>query len=227
MITSENIYIKFLSKNNKNNTNSNIKIPKSLFVLLFNEQKRKFLYQELVQQESTDDIDEFNEILNLDISLIKISDSSLKTDFKLPVDFLKRSSGYIKATKGDCKDNILITWFIKPKNRDVLLQNENYKPSFEYNETLAIINNNNVSVFKTDFDVNSFYLSYYKDPVDIDVEGYTDVFGNQSKNINTTLSSLSIDKILDRTVVEVSSNFQNIEQLQVALQRQQLNERKQ
>lgn len=224
MPTPEEIYTKLNLKVNKNDTNGNIKIPKGVFVILFNEQKRKYLDQELKDKESADIIDNFSEILSKPTLLTRVNKGSQRDDFTLPADFFHRATSYSLASKGTCKDNVIVNWFIKPKDINVLLQNENQKPSFEYQETLALINDGNVSVYKDGFNLDEVYLTYYKDPVDLDIEGYTKQDGSPSTNQPTPLSSLNIDKILDRTVVEITNNYQNIEQLQAALQRQQLNE---
>lgn len=226
-MTPEEIYTKLLFKVNKNDTNANIKIPKGVFVILFNEQKRKYLDQELAEDESSDQIESFNEILSKPTRLIKIEELKNYDNFALPEDFLKRVSSYSLATKDTCKDNVLVNWFAKPKDINVLLQNSNQRPSFEYQETLALVNNDSITVYKDGFSINNVYLTYYKDPPDLDIEGYIHTNNTPSTNVETTLSDLNIDKILDRTVVEISNNYQNIEQLQMALQRQQQNERKQ
>lgn len=224
MLTPNEIYTKLLFKLNKNDTNSNIKIPKGVFVILFNEQKRKYLDKALANEESSDLINNFSEILALNTPLTKVSESTLSDSFKLPADFLKEVSSYSLASKNKCNNSVITNWFIKPKDINVLLQNVNHKPSFEYQETLAIINNNNISIYKEDFKINKTFLSYYKNPPDLDIEGYIKPDGTKSQNISTTLSDTNIDKILDRTVVEISSNYQSVEQLQLALQRQQTNE---
>lgn len=224
MLTPEDIYTKLLFKVNKNDTNTNIKVSKGVFVILFNEQKRKYLDSELRDKESSDVIEEFSELLVLDKELEKGKVHKDKSDFTLPIDFLQRVGGYGIASRGECKENPMVIWFIKPKPVNVLLQNSNQQPSFDYQETIAIINSNVASVYKTDFNIDRVFLSYYKDPPDLDISGYTKPDGTPSTNANTGLSDTNLDKILDRTVVEIATNYQDIERLNVAFQRQQLNE---
>jgi hypothetical protein len=219
------IYKKFLLKVNKNDTNGNVKVPKSQFVLIFNEQKRKFLEEFLKKEESSDYIEDFEELLVPDEVLEKISDYTLKTDFKLPSDFLKRTSSYAVASKGDCKNRVLYTWPTKPKDINVLLQNSNQNPSFEYQETLVVLNSGKASVYKTDFTIDEFYLTYYREPKDLDIEGYTHIDGTPSTNIDIGLSDILTELIIDRAVTETLRNYESTEQLQIALQREQSNEK--
>jgi len=218
------IYKKFLLKVNKNDTNGNIKVPKSQFVLLFNEQKRKFIDDELSNNESSDLIEDLEELLISDEQLEKIEDYTLKTDFKLPINFSKRVSSYVLASSGDCTNQVLYAWAIKPKDINVYLQNENLKPSFDYRETVVVLNNGKVSVYKDGFTVDELYLTYYQEPKDIDIEGYIHIDGTPSTNIETNLSNSNIELILDRTAMEALRNYENLEHLQIAMQREQFNQ---
>lgn len=217
-------YKKFLLKVNKNDTNGNIKVPKSQFVLLFNEQKRKFLDDELFQNESSDVIEGLEEVLVVEQELEKISDSTLKTDFKLPDDFYKRVSTYVLASSGDCKNQVLYAWAIKPKDINVYLQNENLKPSFDYRETVVVLNSGKVSVYKDGFTIDNLYLAYYREPKDLDIEGYTHIDGTPSQNVETGLSTSTMELIIDRTATEALRNYENLEHLQIAIQREQFNQ---
>lgn len=221
----QEIYKKFLLKVNKNDTNTNIKVPKGVFVLLFNEQKRKFLNKEIVDKESTDEIESMSELLIIDKEISPAATFPNRVEFKQPDDFLKRTHAHVLASNNTCKNNPLVVWFKKPKDINVLLQNTNQQPSFEYQETLGIINNGRVSVYKTNFNIDKLYLSYYFEPSDIDVEGYVNLYNQQSKDIETQLSNTNIDKIIDRVVVEVAQNYEDVARMQMAFQRQQLNER--
>lgn len=218
------IYKKFLLKVNKNDTNGNVKVPKSQFVILFNEQKRKHLDQKLKEDESSDYIEEFEDLLVADQKLEKISDDTFKTNFKLPSDFLKNVSAYAVASQGDCKNQVLIAWSVKPKDINVLLQNDNQKPSFNYRETFMVLNSGRVSVYKDDFTITDVYFTYYREPKDIDIAGYTHIDGTPSQDIYPDLSLPVIEQIIDKTVTEALRNYESTEQLQIALQREQSNE---
>lgn len=225
MISPQEIYKKFLLKINKNDINRNIKVPKSQFVLLFNEQKRKYIEDELKSNESSDYIEEFAELLVVDEKLQKINEDSLKVNFKIPSDFIKRVGSYSIASKGDCKNEVLINWYYKPKDINVLLTNENYNPSFEYRETIALLNKDVLSVYKTDFSIDDTYFTYYKEPEDLDIEGYVHIDGSNSVDKPINLSTILTEFIIDRVVVEATRNYESVEQYQLAIQRQQLNEK--
>lgn len=221
MIPSIEIYKAFQLKLNKNDTNTNIKVPKSQFVLIFNEQKRQWLAQVLETKESSDVIEDLEYLLELDVPLTKISSLNTKDDFQLPDNFAKRTQATILASKGSCTNTPLYAWFVKPKDINVLLQNENQKPSFDYQETLAVINKNRLSVYKDGFNIDEVYLSYYREPKDIDIAGYKKIDGSLSVDVLIDLDKKNIDEIVNRSVIEAARNYESIEQSQLAIQRQQ------
>lgn len=216
-------YKLLLSKVNKNDTNTNIKVPKSIFILLFNQEKRKWLSKFLEKEESSDIIENISELLILDKELNKVHQTDKRIDFSIPNDFFKRVSGYNIASKDKC-NAVVVNWFQKPKDINVLLQNSHYTPSFEYQETLAVINDGKVSIYVDNFDIKNSYLTYYKEPKDLNIEGFKQLDGTPSYNQETGLSKENMEKIIDRVAVEITRNYESTEQLQLALQRQIENE---
>lgn len=219
MITSKELYKKFLLKINKNDTNSNVKVPKSQFVLIYNEQIRVWLNNIIDLNESSDYIDDIQELLILDEELEFIKAGKINDTYKLPDNFYRRATGYCFASKGNCTDNSCVVWFIKPKNLDIYLKNTNLSPSFEYQETIALINNDKVSIYKTDFNINEFYVNYYQEPIEIDIEGYTKIDGSASVNINTNLSKVNAEEVLNLAALEALRNYENSESAQLAASR--------
>lgn len=134
---------------------------------------------------------------------------------------------YILADKGRCKDRII--WI----NRDLakhgdlqfLLNNEHYKPSFEYQETFNIISSDELSVF-TDgtFTPKKLYLMYLRYPVKIDKEGYVNFDGTDSANVNCELEEYLEDELVDLTVQSLAMYTENASAVQSAQFRIQTNE---
>lgn len=223
-MTPNEIYKKFLLKVNKNDTNTNIKVPKSQFVLLFNEEKRQWLDDKTKGKESSDYIEDLEYLLEHNIPLEKISSFTLHDDFKLPENFFRRATSYSIASKKDCNNVPIVNWFIKPKDLNVLLQNAHTSPSFEYQETIALLNKNKLSVYKGDFTITEVYLTYYREPKDLDIAGYKHIDGTPSSDIEVDLDDFNIEEIINRTARNAVLNYESVEQNQLALQRQQINE---
>ena len=134
---------------------------------------------------------------------------------------------YVLADKGRCKDRKI--WI----NRDLakhgdlqfILNNEHYKPSFEYQETFNFLGSDEISIF-TDgtFTPKNIYISYMRYPVYIDKQGYVKFDGTNSVDQDCELETYLEDELLDLTVENLSMYTENMSAMQTAQQRIQTNE---
>lgn len=128
---------------------------------------------------------------------------------------------YVIADKGRCKDRII--WINKElaKHGDLqfLMNNEHYKPSFEYQETFNWLSTDEISIF-TDgtFTPKDIYIMYLRYPVYIDKEGYIKFDGTASVNTDCELELYLEDELLDLTVQTLATYIEN----QAAIQNSQL-----
>lgn len=207
-MTSVAAYKKFLIDINKNDTNTNIKINKGEFVLVFNRNLLRWLRNKIDNSNNSSKKNEIELLLIYDYKLTKLKDSENFSEFSLPDDFFDIETSYSIAKKGICERR-LINWDFKSRNRNSLEQNENQNPSFEYEETLFNISNNKFLTFKTDFDIVQQFITYYRQPEFIDIKGYTTLEGKPSKNIDPTLYDIYVDEIIDMCVLETKNKLQN------------------
>lgn len=220
-MTSLEAYKKFLLKINKNDTNSNINISKGQFVLMYNEQKRNWLKITIEKDQSSDLINYIEEILILGKKLEKTKDSFDRCIFETPEDYFSYVASRSVAFNDRCRDK-LINWEIKPKNTNATLINENENPSFEYRETFLNLSQNGIEVYKDgSFEIEEVYLDYYRQPVDIDIEGYIRIDGSLSQTINPDTDDENTEEIIDMCATEAQRNYQNSEQYQLAQTRNQ------
>ena len=214
------IYKNFLLKVNKNDTSANINISKGEFVILYNSQKRVWLEEKLKNKTTDIDIHDLEILYIKDKKLIKKSFDSNSIHFLLPDNFFKFDSSFCIAQKEKCEDRVLINWLVKPKNVNIYLTDSNHEPSFEYEETFSIISENKLITYIKDFKINQSYLSYYKEPINIDIEGYIKINGSKSTTINQDdLDDKSIDEIINRCVIETLRIYENTEAFQLAQNR--------
>lgn len=134
---------------------------------------------------------------------------------------------YVLADKGRCKGRQI--WI----NRDLAkhgdlqfcLNNENYKPSFEYQETFNFISSDQISIF-TDgtFTPTHLCLSYFRYPLRIDKTGYIRFDGTPSQNQDCELKNYLEDELLDLTVQNLAMYTENQSAVQYSAARIQTNE---
>ncbi len=134
---------------------------------------------------------------------------------------------YILADKGKCKNRKI--WINKDlaKHGDLqfLMNNDHYKPSFEYQETFNFISSDELGVF-TDgtFTPSHLYVSYMRYPIYIDKAGYVHFSGAQSTNQDCELESYLEDELIDLTVQNLAMYTENASAVQSAQFRIQTNE---
>jgi hypothetical protein len=134
---------------------------------------------------------------------------------------------YILADKGVCKDRKV--WI----NRDLakhgdlqfILNNDHYKPSFEYQETFNFLSSDEISIF-TDgtFTPTKIYISYMRYPQYIDKTGYVRFDGQPSVDQDCELETYLEDELLDLTVQNLAMYTENQSAVQSSIMRIQTNE---
>jgi hypothetical protein len=134
---------------------------------------------------------------------------------------------YVMADKGRCKDRKI--WINKELSKHgdltLLLTNDHYKPSFEYQETFNLLSSDEISVF-TDgtFTPTKIYISYMRYPVYIDKAGYIKFDGTPSIDQDCELETYLEDELLDLTVENLAMYTENQSAVQSAQLRIQTNE---
>lgn len=134
---------------------------------------------------------------------------------------------YILADKGRCEDRQI--WI----NRDLakhgdlqfILNNEHYKPSFEYQETFNLLSSDEVSIF-TDgtFTPKTIKIMYMRYPQYINKQGYIMLDGEPSFDQDCELETYLEDEILDLAVQNLAMFTENQSAVQNAQFRIQTNE---
>jgi len=134
---------------------------------------------------------------------------------------------YVIADKGMCKDRKI--WI----NRDLakhgdlqfILNNDHYRPSFEYQETFNFLSSDEISIFTdgtfTPKTINILYMRY---PQYIDKTGYVRFDGTASVDSDCELETYLEDELLDLTVQNLAMYTENQAAVQSSIVRIQTNE---
>jgi len=134
---------------------------------------------------------------------------------------------YVLADKGRCKNRKIWINNDLTKHGDLqfLLNNDHYKPSFEYQETFNYLATDEMSIF-TDgtFTPTSINIMYMRYPVYIDKAGYIGFDGNPSVDRDCELELYLEDELLDLTVQNLAMYTENQSAVQSAAYRIQTNE---
>lgn len=154
-----------------------------------------------------------------ELSLIK---SNTENIYKGDLNVLKYKyflyiSIFLIASKGKCKDRKIDVKVKKHSDIPTLLNNSNYKPSFEYQETLATISSNKVETY-TDgtFVPTKLSISYLTYPTKFDFPGYIDLEGNPSVLSNCNLPDYMTNEIVSIAVRDLAFDTGNQNAAQAA-----------
>ena len=134
---------------------------------------------------------------------------------------------YVIASKGRCTNRKI--WINKELSKhgdmSLLLTNDHYKPSFEYQETFNFISTDEISVF-TDgtFTPSNIYVSYMRYPDYINKTGYIMLDGEPSFDQDCELELYLEDELLDLTVQNLAMYTENQSAVEMAAYRIKTNE---
>lgn len=131
---------------------------------------------------------------------------------KVTPKFMFYIDSYLIADKGECKNRVIACNpdLVKHADIQLLLKNNNFKPSFEYQETIIDISSDELHVY-TDgtFEPKTLFLSYIRYPKEIDKAGYEHFDGSPSVNQDCELEAYLEDELLDMTVESLAMYTEN------------------
>lgn len=211
----EQAYLKFLEKVNKNFTNDNIEVDRGRFIMIFNEAQNKIV-EWILEKRNEDEIRYIQKLLIYDKKLELNNKILNHENFSLPKDFFSFSNVQVYADSGSCKSDKLYAFEIKQENIEELLQDEFNKPSFEYRETFYSIGSDSINIYTlNEFTIGKVFLTYYRYPIQVDIEGYLKDDGKYSINVNPEFDDKLVDRILTNCAKEFSVNNDNLDKYQV------------
>jgi len=243
MIPVDSLLYKIDQKLNKLSTNEHQQINLEDKILALNEAQIKLIKQKVDGQNTVSGLglDAFKKRYEdlqslvitynhqpLTLTLLNAELNQWKANIHLLVPkYMFYIDSYILADKGRCTDRKI--WINRDlaKHGDIqfILNNDHYKPSFEYQETFNFISSDEISIF-TDgtFTPKQIYISYMRYPEYINKEGYIMLDGLPSFNQDCELETYLEDELLDITVQSLAMYTENMSAVQTAQMRIQTNE---
>lgn len=134
-------------------------------------------------------------------------------------------TSYILAQKGSCKDQPVTVNLIGHSDVQTWISNKHLCPSFEYQETIATLAENTLTIY-TDgtFEPTELRLTYLRYPKKVDVPGYIHFDESPSVLMNCELPEYLKDELIDIAVMNIAANTENLNVIQLTKERIQRNE---
>lgn len=192
----EDCYLQALQRVEKNATNGGIALDRGRFVNLFNDcQVRLVSYY--LGRKNDESIRAIQRLVVFSKILNRKDTKSDRVLFSLPDDYFAFSNINGKFSKGDCNASDFQLWEVKNENVEELYNDMANEPSFDYRETFYTIGEDSVSVFTKGFVVDDVFLTYYRYPVYVDIEGYIRSDGSPSSSIDPEMDDKFVYRVLD------------------------------
>ena len=243
MIPVDSLLYKIDQKLNKLSTNEHQQIPLEDKILALNEAQIKLIKQKVDGFSTTSGLgfDAFKKRYeDLQSLVIAYNDGELPLTLKnaqlnqwkanlhdLAPQYMFYVDSYFLADKGRCTARKI--WINRDlaKHGDIslLLTNDHYKPSFEYQESFNSLATDEINVF-TDgtFIPTNIYVSYMRYPVYINKTGYIMLDGEPSFDQDCELELYLEDEILDLTVQNLAMYTENQSAVESSIYRIKTNE---
>lgn len=210
----EEAYLRFLQIVNGNLTSNNINVDKPRFILLFNSDQIRFV-ENVIDKKNDDSIRYIQEILVTDKKLGSVANSLTHTSFLLPLDYFDLERAYANASKGDCKGIKLKLFEAKSADQEELYNAWSDEPSIKWRETYYNVASGNLLVYRKGFDIDEAFLTYYRNPVPVDISGYIRSDKTTSTSIDPEFSDKAVEKILRIMAKNFAGNSGDTQQFQL------------
>lgn len=206
-MTIQEAYLRSLQKNEQNLANGGIKLDPGRFVLLFNEAQDR-LIRYYLNRKDDETIRSIQTLLVYWKSLNKVNhiDDPESTSFSLPDDYLWFSNIKGSFYYNGCEVGDFVMWEAKNENVHELLGDDNNRPSFDYRETFYTIGDGKVVVYEDGFRTDEVRMTYYRNPVRVDLAGYINAAGERSTDIDPDLPDPLVEEILDMVAKQFNLN---------------------
>lgn len=193
----ERVYSKFTDRVNVLSSNQAAGVENiRQFVDTFNEATLSIVREVIPVLGSNQELREFMQVLLTPAELSGVVQGR-HYSYPLPDNFEAWSDAYVEAVKGQCKLKLRV-WKADPGEETRYYSDGMYCPSFEWEETFATLGSNKARVFVKDFELLKLYLTYYREPRLVDLEGYETENG-PSTNIDPEFDGRFLEMILDRS----------------------------
>lgn len=220
-MTSKTAFDKFKLRFNKLDTNFNFDLNSVKFCELFNKAQYMYISKLLETEDANKDIQRTLQSLLKDAEITGIQDDN-KFIFDLPDNWfwVKRVTAVVKGKTCTSYLNCLP---VAESNIGRLLQNENWKPSVEWEETIYSVGDGKLRIYVDNFRIIQAKVVYYREPVKIDIKsGDNNIYGLPSQDIDPEWNDSVVEDIIDLAVIIASSDVTDVNNFQSKLQLKQL-----
>lgn len=139
---------------------------------------------------------------------------------KLPSDYEWYKRIIPIATKGDCKNQRMLSRLVEEANVPTYLQDWSMKPDWDWRETFHTMLNNKIRIYTDNqFSIEYLDMVYYRKPVKMDIAGYTHEDSIVSADVDLEFKDDLAEIIIDAAAGILAGDIESLNQAQINVQR--------
>jgi hypothetical protein len=201
-MTSTEAYFQFLMLVNRNATNNNTNVDKGRFVTMYNDMQNRFV-EWVLQKRNEDDIRDIQLLLQKDVPLSLVDEKDRYVTFSVPSNYFDFANLNAKVKAECCPEDSIHLFEVKSEDVEELWIDTNNEPSFAWRETFYHLSNNSVTLYRKNFEITEVNMTYYRYPLQIDIDGYLRLDNSLSTNVDPEFD----DKVVGRILLGVAKEF--------------------
>jgi len=130
----------------------------------------------------------------------------------IPSNYLQWKRVDVVACKGCCENRRMTVYLAEEGNLNQLLRDKAKTPNFEWAETFATLIDNEVHIYTNNkFDISEANLVYYRQPIQIQIQGCVDPYTNveSTANVLSEFKDDIIELIIDEAVSILAGDIES------------------
>ncbi len=174
-------------------------------------------------EQSTGRIDDLEQLLTYSAVLnLNNRQTFFETVNDKPADYLRFKRFSAKASCDNCEEpRQLVVYLASEADVDILMNDVNKKPSFEWAETFGTFVGNKMRIYTNgEFNVQNFQLVYYRQPRKIQIAGCKDPYTGltPAADVECEFNDDLTEVLIDECAAIIAGDIENILQLQRNMQ---------
>lgn len=169
-------------------------------------------------EQSTSRIDDLQILITNANPILVNRGTYFETQSEIPGDYLRYKRVSVNASNDCCSEpRHMVVYLAEQGNLDLLLRDVNKKPSFDWAETFATLKGNKLQVYTNgEFTIDSLNLTYYRQPVKIQIAGCVDPYTQVAStiDINCEFKDDLIELLIDEAAKIIAGDIESQIQMQ-------------
>jgi hypothetical protein len=167
-------------------------------------------------EQSTARIDDLQNLI-VTIPLTVYNNITYYESSLLPDNYLRWKRISTKAKTECCRPKNMVVYLAEQANVDQLLRDKNKNPNYEWGETFATIKSNKIQLYTNEkFEVVEPTLTYYRQPVRIEIAGVKDPYTNltPTADVISEFKDDLVELFVDECAKIIAGDIESVNQVQ-------------